>query len=126
MDTLRIVGVAQDNVKIHDELLLLAGTKLNTADIRRKSRESNRNRKLGEADFEEKFVDIPATPQAVETLLTDVKCPLPPTHYAAMVAAGYSLVLQESGAEAAEQWKRDLEPKMKANIDAMNQIVTNY
>jgi hypothetical protein len=133
MDTLRIVGVAQDKVKIHDELLLLADTKLDTADIRRKSRDSNRNRKLGEADFEEKFVDIPATSQAVETLLTDVKCPLPPTHYAAMVAAGYSLVLQESDAETAEQrkrdaeqWKKGLEPKMQANIDAMNQMVTAY
>ena len=128
MDALRIVGVAQDKVKIHDELLLLADTSLDASQIRKKSRESIRNNKdkLGEADFEEKFIDIPATREAVETLLTEVKCPLPPTHYATIVAAGYSIVLQESGAPAAEQWKKDLEPKMKANINAMNQIVSDY
>lgn len=76
--------------------------------------------------FEEKFVDIEATPQAVETLLTQVHCPLPPTHAAALVAAGYSLVLQEQGLQAADEWKKRLEQGVSENYQTMNHMVASF
>jgi hypothetical protein len=126
LDKLRIVGVAHDKIKIHDEILLLADSKLTAAQIRETSRNSKRNKNLGDADFEEKFIDIPGTPDAIETLLTKVKCPLPPTHAAALVAAGYSLVLQEQGIEAANQWRTRLEAGVRENYQDMDRMVAAY
>jgi hypothetical protein len=123
---LRIVGLAQDHVKLHDEVLLLADSRLTAANLRETSRSSNRNKNLDDADFDEKFFDIESSPHAVEILLTDVKCPLPPTHAAALVAAGYSLVVQESGSEAAHAWRQRLELSVRENYEAMNAMTAAY
>lgn len=123
---IRVVGIAKDNVKIHDEILLLADSNLTSRQIEEKSRVSNRNKNLGDADFEEKFFHIEATPEAVELLLTDVKSPLPPTHSAAFVAAGYSMVLQEQGLDAANQWKAHLEKKIQENYQTINETVSRF
>lgn len=126
LEKVRIVGIAHDNVKIHDEILLLADSKLTSEQIRETSRTSNRNKNLGDADFEEKFVDIEATPEAIQVLLTQVRCPLPPTHAAALVAAGYSLVLQDHGIEAADSWKAQLEQGVQENYREMDEMVKAY
>lgn len=126
LDKVRIVGIANDKVKIHDELLMLADSHLTYEAIKEKAKTANRNRKLGDADFEEKFVAIDGSSQAIETLLTQVHCPLPPTHAATLVAAGYSLVLQKEGLEAANAWKDRIEAGVKENYRQMDEIVTNY
>ena len=123
---IRIVGLAKDNVKIHDEILLLADSGLTASEIRERSRTSNRNKNLGDADFEEKFVDIDGTPQAIEKLLTDVHCPFPPTHAAVLIAAVYSLILEAQGLEAANIWKIQLEKDVQENYRKMNEIVSSY
>jgi hypothetical protein len=126
MGTIRIAGVVHDNIKPHSEFVMLADSTLTADEIRETSRTSKRNKNLGDADFEEKFIDIPATPQAIETLLTDVKCPLPPTHAAAMLAAGYSLVVQREGAEAAHNWRAQVEAGVQANYQTMDQMVADF
>lgn len=123
---MRIVGVAEDKVKIHDEILFLADTDLTASQLHEASRSSKRNKNLGDADFEEKFIDIEGTPQAVETLLTEVHCPLPPTHAAALVAAGYSLMLQDHGLQAANEWKQHIETGVRANYRHMDKMVADY
>lgn len=126
IEELRIVGLAQDHVKPHDEVLLLADSRLTASELREVSRLSNRNKNLDDADFDEKFFDIESSPRAIELLLTEVKCPLPPTHAAALVAAGYSLVMQESGSEAAHAWRERLETSVRDNYEAMNAMVAAY
>ncbi len=126
LDKMRIVGVAHDKIKIHDEILLLADSNLTASQIRETSRTSKRNKNLGDIDFEEKFIDIPGTPKAIETLLTEVRCPLPPTHAAALVAAGYSLVLQEQGLEEANKWRTRLETGIRDNYREMDRMVATY
>lgn len=123
---LRIVGLAHDNITPHDEFLLLTDARITSAELRERSRSAARNQNLGDADFEEKFVDIEASPEAIETLLTEVKCPLPPTHAALMAASGYSMVLAERGFEAAEAWKERLEEGIRENYRQIDEIVADF
>ncbi len=126
LDKVRIVGIADDKVKPHDELLLLADSHLTYDEIKKKAKKANKNRTLGDADFEEKFVAIDATPQAIETLLTQVHCPLPSTHAAAFVAAGYSLMLENEGLAAANMWRDRLQAGVKENYRLMDEMVATY
>jgi 8-oxo-dGTP pyrophosphatase MutT (NUDIX family) len=132
MKDVRIVGLSKDLQKPHDEFLLLAKTDLTASELYEASRQSKRNKNLGDADFEEHFIDIDATPKAIETLLTEVKSPLPPTHAAAMLAAGYLMVLEttpEDGRDALEvatEWRDRVSKKVAENYAAINQRVASY
>jgi hypothetical protein len=123
---MRIVGLTQDKVKIHDVALLFAESDLTEQQIGERSRTSKRNKNLGPADFEEKFVTIEASPQAIETLLTQVQCPLPADHAAAFVAAGYTMILQEQGVAAANEWKDRLEQGVRENYRSINKRVADF
>lgn len=125
-DNVRIVGLAKDHQQIHDEVLLLAQTHLTAAEVYEESRDSNRNKNLGDADFEEKFLDIEGTPEAIHTLLSEVKTPLPPTHAAAMVAAGYLMVLEQHGEAAAHRWRDELSETMNENYQEINRRISRY
>jgi hydroxymethylpyrimidine pyrophosphatase-like HAD family hydrolase len=122
---LRVVGLAHDNIAPHDEFLLLTDARITAAQLREQSRSARRNQNLGDADFEEKFIDIEASPEAIETLLTDVKCPLPPTHAALMVASGYSMML-ERGVDEAEAWKARLEQAVRENYRQIDGMVAGF
>jgi hydroxymethylpyrimidine pyrophosphatase-like HAD family hydrolase len=126
IEGLRIVGLAQDHYKPHDEVLFLSTLKLTASELREASRKSNRNKNLADADFEEKFFDIEGSPEAIETLLTDVKCPLPPTHAAAMVAAGYSMMVRENSPEAAHIWRERMQQEVRRNYEEIDQTVAAY
>lgn len=123
---LRIVGLAHDNISVHEEFLVFADANVSAKQLREQSRSAEHNRLLGDADFEEKFVDIESSPQAIETLLCDVICPLPPTHSALMVACGYSMVLQTEGVEAAKAWKARLEQRVVENYERINEQVAAF
>lgn len=128
----RIVGEARDHIREHDEFLLLAKTSLTAQEVAQKAKDAPRSRnpkKLdehGDFHFEENFITIDATPQAIETLLTEVKCPLPPTHAAAFVAAGYNMLIEQEGIEAANIWRDKMQEKVKQNYEAMNEMVQKY
>lgn len=122
----RIVGVATDKTKIHTEFLFLACTNLTAEELNEVSRTSTRNKNLGDADFEEKFMTIEASPKAIRTLLTEVQCPLPPTHAAAIFASGYSMVLESRGSEVADHWRAMVENEMNQNTHDVNQRVADY
>lgn len=125
---LRITGIAKDFIKYHTEILMF-GISERTADEIAKSWEQHIRRRRGEdqeVDFTENYFVIEGVPEAIETLLTEVHCPLPPTHAAAFVAAGYSLVLERDGIDAANKWKTLIEEKIKSNYKKIDEIVTNY
>ncbi|MBP9839218.1 MAG: hypothetical protein KBC84_10980, partial [Proteobacteria bacterium] len=126
----RIVGEARDHVREHDEFLLLARTSLTAQEVAEKALHAPRTRKKlddhGDFHFEENFIKIDATPEAIATLLTEVKCPLPPTHAAAFIAAGYNLLIEQQGKTAADNWKNEMEIKIKNNYETMNQRVQEY
>lgn len=126
----RIVAEARDHVREHDEFLLLAKTRLTAKEVAEKARNAPRTEKKkderGDFHFEENFITIDATPQAIETLLTEVKCPLPPTHAAAFVAAGYTMLVEQQGITAANTWRQAIQEKIKNNYEHMNKMVAEY
>lgn len=123
---IRIAGVAVDHVKVHDEILLVADTSMTAAEVYESSRQSVRNKNLGDSDFEEKFVDIEASPEAIGVLLTEVHCPLPPTHAATLVAAGYSIALQTGGQKYAAGWRDQVQEGIRNNYAYMDERVSTY
>lgn len=126
IEKIRIVGLGHDHIRVHDELLLLTDSRLTAEELHQASRESKRNKNLGAADFEEKYFEIPATTEAIETLLTEVKAPLPPTHAALFIAAGYSIALQEQGLAAANDWRARMEPWVNENYRQMDEMVKTF
>jgi hypothetical protein len=125
-ENIRITGIAQDKVKIHDEILYMADTPLTAEEVVDASRKSNRNKNLGPADFEEKFFTIDATPEALEAMLTQVRCPLPPTHAATLVAAGYISVLEQHGLPAAEEWSQKMQKAVTDHYASIDKQVMEF
>lgn len=123
---LRIVGLTHENTQIHDEFLLYATTSLTAAEMRQKAHTASINSKLSEQEFDEKFVDMPADFASITTLITEVKCPIPPSHMAGFIAAGYTMIIDEKGQEAADIWKNEMEQKVKQNYQEINQMVAKY
>lgn len=126
LERVRAVGFVHDNIRPHDEVLFLAETKLSAAQVREASVQSGINKGMIAEDLAEKFFYIDATPEAIETLLSDVRCPLPPTHAAAYTAAGYMMVLQRDGEVAADTWAAVLEDSIARNYQAMDQLVQSF
>ncbi len=134
---LRILSTALDHTFVHDEFLLFGKLNLTSSELEERALLAPRSqRKEGDFHFEEKFVFIDATPDAIETLLTQVKNPLPPTHLAAFVVAGYTLILdegkgtqgynREANLKKAEEWKRRVEEGVKRNYSEINRIVQEH
>lgn len=126
LSSLKIVALASDKIKVHDEIIMLGETDLTAEELETASRASSRNKNLADADFEEKFIDIPATPEAIATLLCDVRCPVPPTHAAAFVAAGFTIVLENDGPQAAEVWRDQVQQGITKNYATIDKTVQGY
>ncbi len=121
-----IVGLAQDKVKIHTEFLLFGILRHSADKIAQKAGTRTIAKPDDRYDFTEKFFAIDGTLEAIEILLTQVKCPLPPTHAAAFTAAGYLLTLESFGLEAAEGWKSRLEKMVQKNYQEIDRIVMDF
>lgn len=123
----RITGVAKDKIKIHKEFLLFGRSPLSAEQIGQKAEAHAKTEKSDATyDFTEKFFVIDGTAEAIEKLLSQVKCPLPPTHAATFIAAGYSMMIEQSGLEAANVWKQRLEPAVQANYREMDERVATH
>lgn len=112
----------------HHEFLFSAKTKLTANEIKQQALNTTRARKkdLKPEDIEEKFEFIDATPEAIFKLLTEVKCPLPPTHTAVFAATAYDLMLKRDGKNVADAFKTKLERGIKENYETMDQIVKEF
>ena len=123
----RITGVATDNIRYHTEFLLFGISRLSTDQIAAKVEKRAQEKKPNDTfDFEGQFVVLDGTPEAIETFLTKARCPLPPTHAAAFVAAGYSLLLERDGLEAANAWRDRMQNEVAENYRQMNAMVVSY
>lgn len=123
---LSIVGITHGKVQMHDEFMLFAKSGLTSEEMKEKALKASRNSKLSEEEFDEKFVDISATPNAIFALLTQVKCPIPPTHRAAFFVAGYYMILEQSGIQKASEWKSKLQGMMTENYKEIDRMVEEY
>lgn len=122
-----ISGIAKDKVKIHDEFLLFGKLNISTEQLRELvEKRAKEKRPNDDFNFEGKYFVIDGTPEAIFKLLTEVQCPLPPTHAAAFTAAGYNLVLGRDGLEAAKAWMGKLEIAIRINYEDINRRVREY
>lgn len=126
IDNLRIVALAKNKVQIHYDFLHLGTTNLTLEQIQEKASKQSVDPKLRDVEFTEKFIGIPATPDAIYKLLTQAHCPLAPTHCAIFIAAGYSMVLEKQGKEQADKWMKILEINLSNNYQEIDQIVARY
>ncbi|OGH02513.1 MAG: hypothetical protein A2798_02590 [Candidatus Levybacteria bacterium RIFCSPHIGHO2_01_FULL_37_17] len=120
IEDLKITGLASDKVRVHDEFLLSAKTKLSAREILFRSGLGDTHR------FVEQALIIDADKETVNKLLTEVKCPLPPTHLAAFIAAEYAIILEEEGLEVAEEWKREIQGGVKRNYREIDEMVQRF
>lgn len=123
---IKIVGLAKDKIKVHDEILFLSTLDMTAEELYNESRHSRRNKNLGDADFEEKFFDIESSPAAIVTLLTEVLCPMPSTHAAALVAAGYAMMLEQFDQSKANLWINGLQEKINSNYTRINNVISDF
>lgn len=117
---LRITGFASDKVRVHNEFLLMATTKLSSEDLLFRSGAGDHFK------FIEQAITINADTKTISTLLTQNKCPLPPTHQAAFLAAGYTLVLEQQGKEAADEWRKKIQIDIDRNYKEIDLMVQKY
>lgn len=123
----RITGLATDLIRIHNEFLLFAKAAISSRELEANATDHAKSVKPNEPyDFDEKIYIIDGTPEAIEILLTKVKCPIPSTHTAAFVAAGYSMVLKRDGQEEAEIWKERLHKGIQENYAQIDRMVQMY
>lgn len=127
VDHIRITAIAKDKTRVHDEFLLFGISNLTTEQITQKViARKKEKRPNDEFDFEGNYFVIGGTPEAIFKLLTEVKCPLPPTHTAAFVAAGYSLMIDRDGLDSAKKWLSEIESGVKQNYEEIDAIVRKF
>lgn len=124
LSDIKIVALVEDLRKPHFEAALLGQVNLSAQEVEEMAAEKQ-SVKRNAFDFAEDFFVLDATPEAIETLLTQVKNPIPPTHMAMFVATGRILVLQRDGEEAAKAWTKKMETEVRRNVEEIDQIVVN-
>lgn len=123
---LTLTAMVHEKKPLHDEFLFLAVTSLTAHEAREKARDAKDNVRLDEEEFREKFVDVEGTPEAIERFLTEMACPIPPSHRAAYISAGYSLVLERNGKQEADLWVKRVGENMDQNYKGINKTVIEY
>lgn len=119
-----IAGIAiEKKNRVHAELLVDVESKLTAEQARQKS---SKHEVHNTEEFPEDWVAIDYAPEAITTLLTEVLCPLPDSHYASFAATGRRLVAELKGEKAAAEWVKVLEVKIAENKERINSTVRQY
>lgn len=116
----KTVAVAHDQIKPHYEFLIMAELDKTSDELEEKGLITDEEEGH---DSKERFFAIDGTPQAIEKLLVDVKCPLPTTHSAAFFLAGYNLILGNGGKKEADLWAERVGEAVKNNYESIDKIV---
>ena len=120
----KVVGLAVEKAdRVHHEILMDVELKLTAAQAKEKSKQHHIDDK---EEFEEDWIDIECSPEAIMTLLTKMISPLPTGHLAAFAATGRALVAERDGEKAADEYMRKLSLGILENNDRINGIVRDY
>ena len=131
IDSIAIIGLATDKVKIHDEFLMSLRIKKTGTELLESAALAPRKQNRDNYDFEEDFFFIEATPESIEVLTCEVECPLPPTHAANYIAKGYELMLRRhagepNSTEIANQWLSSMQQRTKDYWERINRRVSIF
>lgn len=117
-----IVGIAHDQISPHHEFMLLGEIDETSTSLAEKGLIPD---DMEGHDFKERYFTIDATPEAFEKLLTEVKCPLPPTHASNFFMAGLEMVRRQHEEEYAREWAQNLAEKIKLNYKEIDRMANN-
>lgn len=120
---LSLDGLVLEKSQVHHEFVFSGNLSLTSDEVKQKS---IRERNMHPEEFEERFVDIEASPEAIFDLLTKLDCPIPPTHTAVFAATGYRLVLERDGLAKAQEYKSVLEEGVRKNSLRIDSLVENF
>lgn len=123
-DTDVVIGaMVHEKDAVHDEFLVMAKTSFSAEEVLAEAAKVQKNEKLHDEEFREKYVVIDCTPETIMKLLTQVKCPIPYSHCAAWVTKGYQKMLERSSRKETEAWKKQAEKGVKDNYAQIDAIV---
>lgn len=127
VEELKVIGIAQDKIRVHNEFLLMGVLKLSTSELASHAEKAALSKNPEDKyDFSEEFFTTNATPEAIMTLLTKVKCPVAATHGAVFVAAGYTMMIEKEGIKKANEWKNEVEKGSRQNVEDMNRMIEEF
>ncbi len=115
--------VSESRTRPHHEILTDVELKLTVEQAKEKSRQHKVD---NEEEFEEDWLTIECSPEAIYTLLTKVMNPFPSSHIAAFAATGRRLVAEKSGEKAAAEYMRKLELGINQHNARINETVRKY
>ena len=123
--TFTLTGFAEEIDSVANHAFVYTGTtKLTSNELSQKAEATETARKeQSHPNVEKRIYFIDATPEAVFTMLTEVKCPIGPDHAAPFVVWAYDTVLKRDGKVAADKFKKDLEEKMPINTQDMDRLI---
>jgi hydroxymethylpyrimidine pyrophosphatase-like HAD family hydrolase len=124
-----ITGIADDGAKPHNEITAIGYTFLTAEEHLDAARANHKKTKEGDFHFSETAFVIPGTSDGVKDFFLNVLCPLPSTHAAALIAAGYDFCLSEGRSEGqakAEEWKAEMQEIVSSYYQRIDQEVVNY
>ena len=122
----RIGGMIHERGNLHDEFVLTGKTNLTSVEVVEHSANAARSKKLRPGEHREKFITFDLDPENIENLLTKVKSPLPHSHCAAYINAGYELMLEKGSKTDALSWRRRVEQGVKKNYADIDRLVASH
>lgn len=112
IDSMAVTGLSGDLSAVHAEVLLYGKLNIDSATLEQRSLHARTYVNDPQYDFEESFVTIPATSEAVRKLLTEFKNPLPANHLAAYTAAGLAKKKEELAHDFPDVSRADRERRL--------------
>ena len=110
--------VTEIDPKAHHEIVSVAKTTLPFSEIREKHADID-----GLRSARIHLISLPFEKEIIEILVARMACPLPPTHLAAFISAGYMKVLSEEGPDKAKAWVAGLQQKVVENYTRIDEVV---
>jgi hypothetical protein len=116
---IKVVGLATEiEPKVHHEVLSVGVTDLSFEELIR-----NYSDKKGTVTAPMHLISLPAEIEVIETLVSEMACPIPPSHLAAYVAVGYMMILEQKGKTVAGDWIVKMGERVKDNYERIDYTV---
>lgn len=124
-----IVAFGTDLVNPHNELGLVAESTRTREELEGIHERADKN--TSEKHFSEGIAFIPDSPDAIERLCCEVKCPMPPTHYMPYVSDVYRRMIVDSGGDTdrlrkAQEWRERVQNGIDRNWQEIDEMVERF
>ena len=109
--------------KPHHEFSALMHLNISADELQRRTLEAKSAALRDHKKVPEDFLAIKCNVKNIELLLSEMHCPIPPTHAGTLLAAGHYLVREEFGLEEANRWLSRMQPEIQRNYRIIDLLV---